>query len=98
MFLGIHQFEKDTQQRVLVSASIKVDGVSGSEADMFDYDAVVEFIRTFNGKSIATQEELIQTIHAFILRSKNVTFARVMSRKPDVYADVDSIGVSFDGS
>lgn len=98
MFLGIHQFEKDAQQRVLISATIKVDGVDGSESDMFDYDAVVAFIRTFGGTRIDTQEELIQKIHANILLNSSVTWARVSSRKPDVYPDVESIGVSFEGS
>lgn len=96
MFLGLHDFEKEKQQRVLVCATVFVNSADFSGAGFLDYDAIADFIRTFNGRRIETQEELIQTIHAFIL-SKGARSATVYSRKPDVYSDCKSVGVSFSG-
>lgn len=89
MYLGLHDFEKAAKQRVLVTVTIATKG-------FLDYDAVTEFIRTFNDERIETQEELVQTIHAFVM-SKGATSARVYSRKPDIYPDCKSVGVTFAG-
>lgn len=97
MYLGIHQFEQDRMQRVLVSCDISIEAAVTDGDPAFDYDRVAEFIRGFKGKRVATQEELTTAIHAFIGGFAAVTGASVHSRKPDVYADCKSVGVIFSG-
>ena len=96
MYLGLHDFEKKDKQRVLICAEIVVDSADFSQDGFLDYDGVADFIRTFNGARIETQEELIQTIHLYIL-AQGAASAKVYSRKPDVYSDCKSVGVSFSG-
>lgn len=93
MFLGIHDYEKATQQRVLVSATIVTD-VHGFEAGGFyDYDPLVDFIRGIDGTAIETQEELLEKVHSFIMSAPHVTHALVHTRKPDIYSDARAIGI-----
>ncbi|MBJ3763490.1 dihydroneopterin aldolase [Maribius pontilimi] len=97
MYLGIHQFEKDAMQRVLVSAEIDIE-VDAVDGDLyFDYDAVADHIRSFNGERVATQEELTSAIHGFISGFDTVRHARVHSKKPDVYGDCKAVGIVFQG-
>lgn len=96
MFLGLHDFEKERPQRVLVTAEITANSGDFPNAGFLDYDAVTDFIRTFNGGRIETQEELITKIHAFII-AQGARSATVYSRKPDIYPDCKSVGVRFSG-
>lgn len=86
MFLGIHDFEKAAAQSVLVSATIVADS-------FYDYDALVDFIRSLSGTQIETQEELLERIHAYITQSPNVKHAIVHTRKPDIFNDARAIGI-----
>lgn len=97
MYLGIHQFEKDAMQRVLVTAEIAVE-VAAVDGDLyFDYDRVADYIRGYNGCRLATQEELTTQIHSFISGMDGVIHARVHSKKPDVYPDCAAVGMIFEG-
>ena len=97
MFLGIHDFERARAQRVLVSCEITVTGTDWQAGTFFDYDPVAEFIRSFNGSRIDTQEELVSRIHGFIHSRPGVTRAEVASKKPDVYPDAKAVGVVLRG-
>ena len=97
MYLGVHQFEQDAPQRVLLSAEIDISIDLSAAGLHFDYDLVAEHMRGFNGERVATQEELTARIHAFIVALDHVRHARVRSRKPDVYADCRAVGVEFAG-
>lgn len=97
MFLGFHDFERAAPQRVLVSAEIEVSGTDWRAGAFFDYDRVVEHIRSFAGTRIDTQEELVSRIHGFILALDGVSSAAVSSKKPDVYPDARSVGVTYRG-
>lgn len=97
MFLGFHAFERAAPQRVLVSAAIEVSGTDWRAGAFFDYDRVAEHIRSYAGTRIDTQEELVSRIHAFILVLEGVDRAEVSSKKPDVYPDAKSVGVSYRG-
>lgn len=96
MFLGLHDFEKEKTQRVFVSIELEVTGVDVAQGQFFDYDHVVDFVRSFNQQRIETQEELVETIHANAM-ARGCRAARVYSRKPDVYPDCASVGVIFHG-
>ena len=95
MFLGIHAFEKETMQRVLISATIDV--FLTDDSDFYDYDALADFIRGFTGRQIETQEELLRLIHGFIVEDRRVRHAVVHTKKPDIYPDTRSIGVRYSG-
>lgn len=97
MFLGIHEFERARPQRVLVSTEITVTGTDWAAGRFFDYDRVAEYIRTFNGTRIDTQEELVSRIHTFIHTLEGVGHAQVASKKPDVYPDAKAVGVVLRG-
>ncbi|MBL3570670.1 hypothetical protein BV509_02490 [Rhodovulum sulfidophilum] len=96
MYLGIHDFEKKAPQRVLICAEIDVTSRSFGKDDIFDYDRVVAFIRAFSMQFIETQEDLVVRIHDHIL-SLGALSATVYSRKPDVFEDCKSVGVSYRG-
>lgn len=97
MFLGFHAFERATPQRVLISAAIEVGSTDWRQGAFFDYDRVAEHIRSYAGARIDTQEELVSRIHAYILGLGGVTSAEVSSKKPDVYPDAKSVGVTYRG-
>ena len=95
MYLGIHDFEKEATQRVLVSAVIDV--FLSDDSDFYDYDALTDFIREFKGARIETQEERLRRIHGFIVADNRVRHAVVHTKKPDIYPDTRSIGVRYSG-
>lgn len=97
MFLGFHPFEREAPQRVLISAEIEVSGTDWRAGAFFDYDRVAAHIRSYAGTRIDTQEELVSRIHAFILALDGVSRAEVSSKKPDVYPDAKSVGVTYRG-
>jgi len=93
MYLGLHDFEKREMQRVIVSATIETTIETYSNRGFFDYDEIADFIRSFNGTSIETQEELLERIHDFIMSSPCADHAVVHTRKPDIYDDAKAIGI-----
>lgn len=101
MFLGLHAFERESPQRVLVSARIEVGGTDWAAGwaagRFFDYDHLAGHIRSFAGQHIDTQEELAARIHGFITAQPDVKSAEVTTRKPDIFADAKSVGVIFRG-
>lgn len=96
MFLGLHDFEKKKTQRVFISIELDVTDVDVAQGRFFDYDRVVDYVRGFNQQRIETQEELIETIHAYVM-ARGCSAARVYSRKPDIYPDCASVGVVYSG-
>jgi 7,8-dihydroneopterin aldolase/epimerase/oxygenase len=95
MFLGLHEFEKQTPQRVLISATIETNIESYENGGYFDYDALAGFLRDFNGEHVETQEELVRRIHGWIMTSPKVVQAVVHTRKPDIYPDAAGVGLIY---
>lgn len=93
--IGLHDFEKSAPQRVLVTVQLLTTNVTGAASDFVDYDVIANHIRSLNGATLATQEDLIQGIHTFALTLPKVAQARVTSCKPDVYPDCAWVGVSY---
>lgn len=92
MYLGIHKFEKETAQRVLVSADIILQ--SGYlKGPIYDYDPLIEYLeKTISGKHIETQEELASTIADHILSDSRVARVTIRTEKPDIFEKAGSIG------
>jgi len=95
MYLGVHDFEKQTAQRVIISATIETQIDSYNDHGFYDYDDLARFVRDFNGEHIETQEELVERIHGFIMSSDKGVSAIVHSRKPDVYPDAEGVGLVY---
>lgn len=96
--IGVHEFEKTAEQRVLINVELYVPlAVSTPRQDalheVVDYDfmrrAVVERIGRGH---IHLQETLCDDLLAAMLAHPRVRAARVSTEKPDVYADCRSVG------
>ncbi|HYD75973.1 dihydroneopterin aldolase [Ramlibacter sp.] len=95
--IGVHEFEKDQAQRVLVDVDLYVSPASparDSIDEVVDYDFVRDLVleRVARGP-IALQETLCDDILRAVLSHPEVQAARVSTRKPDVYPDCEAVGV-----
>ncbi|WBY03623.1 dihydroneopterin aldolase [Ramlibacter tataouinensis] len=95
--IGVHEFEKDRPQRVLIDVDLYVSMASparDSIEEVVDYDFVRDLVleRVARGP-IALQETLCDDILRSVLAHPEVEAARVSTRKPDVYPDCESVGV-----
>lgn len=95
MYLGVHDFEKQTPQRVIVAATIETEIESYARGGFYDYDDLATFVRGFEMQHVETQEELVERIHAFLMSSEKVVSAVVHTRKPDVYGDAAGVGLIY---
>jgi len=101
--IGVHEFEKRGEQRVLINVELYVPlAVSTPRADqlreVLDYD----FIRSTIARRVAKghihlQETLCDDVLALMLAHPDVRAARVSTEKPDVYPDCTSVGVEVFG-
>ena len=82
MFLGLHDFEKEKPQRVLLSVSIELE-----DPDAFwDYDLLVAFLEgEISGSQIETQEELCERLIAFVENGPSLRSVVVQTKKPDIF-------------
>jgi dihydroneopterin aldolase len=96
--IGVHEFEKRGEQRVLLNVDLYVPlALSTPQHDelreVLDYD----FIRRSIGERIARghvhlQETLCDDLLATFLAHPKVRAARVSTAKPDVYPDCEAVG------
>jgi dihydroneopterin aldolase len=101
--IGVHEFEKKGEQRVLINVDLFVPlALSTPRADklaeVLDYD----FIRRTIAERVARghihlQETLADDVLALMLAHPMVKAARVSTAKPDVYPDCESVGVEVFG-
>lgn len=99
MNIGVHDFEKKGEQRVIVNIDVYVALQDSSPthdqlSEVVDYD----FMRDTIGRIIARghiqlQETLCDEIARGILEHPLVLATRVSTEKPDVYPDCDGVGV-----
>lgn len=97
--IGIHDFELQAAQRLIVDIDLYVSFAGTSPKDdrideVVDYD----FIRAVVHGRIAQghinlQETLCDDILTHLLEHTGVMAARVSTRKPDVYSDCEAVGV-----
>ena len=97
--IGVHDFEKRGEQRVLIDVDLYVPlALSTPKADklaeVLDYDFIRRTIteRASRGH-IHLQETLADDVLALMLAHPQVRAARVSTAKPDVYPDCEAVGV-----
>jgi dihydroneopterin aldolase len=99
--LGVHPHEKAAPQRIRLSAELLVhdesapDRVGSDELRrVVDYQRLVERARAIVGAGhVLLVETLAERIAVAALDDPRVERARVTVEKPDIFADVDSVGV-----
>ena len=97
--IGVHDFEKQGEQRVLFNVELYVPLADSTPKDdelheVLDYD----FIRNTIQQRVAKghthlQETLCDDIVNAVLEHPNVLAAKVSTAKPDVYPDCEAVGV-----
>ncbi len=97
--IGVHDFEKKGEQRVLINVDLYIPLALSTPTDdhlaeVVDYD----FIRTTIAKRMAQghvhlQETLCDDVVRAMLAHPKVRAVRVSTMKPDVYPDCEGVGV-----
>ncbi|HSI50111.1 MAG TPA: dihydroneopterin aldolase [Ideonella sp.] len=101
--IGVHDFEKKGEQRVLFNIELFVPlAMSTPKADelheVLDYDFMRRSIaQRVSLGHIHLQETLCDEVLALMLAHPSVRAARVSTEKPDVYPDCDAVGVEVFG-
>jgi 7,8-dihydroneopterin aldolase/epimerase/oxygenase len=101
--IGVHEFEKRGEQRVLINVDLFVPmAASTPQADKLDEVLDYDFIRSTIAERVSRghihlQETLVDDVLALMLAHPNVRAARVSTEKPDVYPDCDAVGVEVFG-
>lgn len=97
--IGIHDFELQAAQRLIVDVDLYVSFAGTSPKDdrideVVDYDFVRAVVhgRIAQGH-VNLQETLCDDILTHLLEHTGVMAARVSTRKPDVYPDCEAVGV-----
>ena len=97
--IGIHDFERAGSQRLVINVDVFVPlAVSTPRHDriseVLDYDFVRSTIRRrIEQGHVNLQETLIDDIAQALLAHPGVLAVRVASEKPDVYEDVEAVGI-----
>ncbi len=101
--IGVHDFEKRGEQRVLINVDLYVPlALSTPRADeleeVLDYDFIRRSIAERVSKGhVHLQETLADDVLKLMLAHPKVHAARVSTEKPDVYPDCDAVGVEVFG-
>jgi 7,8-dihydroneopterin aldolase/epimerase/oxygenase len=101
--IGVHDFEKRGEQRVVINVDLYVplalSTPTGDELDeVVDYDFIRRSIAERVSKGhIHLQETLADDVLKLMLAHPKVRAARVATEKPDVYPDCEAVGVEVFG-
>jgi 7,8-dihydroneopterin aldolase/epimerase/oxygenase len=97
--IGVHDFEKKAEQRVLINVDLYVMlAETTPRADKLDEVVDYDFIRRTIAERVSKghihlQETLCDDVLAMMLQHPKVRAARVSTEKPDVYPGCESVGV-----
>ena len=97
--IGVHEFEKKGEQRVLVNIDLFVSlAETTPHADRLEEVVDYDFMRNTVAARMAQghihlQETLCDAIAAHLLAHDSVRAVRVSTEKPDAYPDCDAVGV-----
>ncbi len=97
--IGIHEFEKNGAQRIVVNIDLYVPLVATTPQhdkidEVVDYDFIHATIRERVAVGhINLQETLCDDLARVLLAHPLVRAVRVATEKPDVYPDCDAVGV-----
>ncbi|NBR41273.1 MAG: dihydroneopterin aldolase [Alphaproteobacteria bacterium] len=94
--IGLHDFEKQARQRVLIDLEVALDPArepsSDQVEDTLDYDVIREsVIRIASERHHDLQETLARRILDFTMSLKDVVGVTVTTSKPDVYLDCRAV-------
>jgi 7,8-dihydroneopterin aldolase/epimerase/oxygenase len=101
--IGVHDFEKKGEQRVVINVDLFVPlALSTPQDDELDEVVDYDFIRRSISERVARghihlQETLADELLQLMLAHPRVRAARVSTEKPDVYPDCDAVGVEVFG-
>lgn len=99
MNIGVHEFEKKGEQRVVVNVDLYVplkDNTPSKDTldEVVDYDFMRQTIADIIAPGhIHLQETLCDEIAKRMMTHPLVKACRVSTEKPDVYPDCDGVGV-----
>jgi dihydroneopterin aldolase len=101
--IGVHEFELQRTQRVLISIDMAIDTGLNFSADKIDETVDYDFLRggihrLIEGRRYNTQEALCFDILQFVLKKGHVKEAVVTTQKPDVYPDSEAVGCTMRGA
>ncbi|ANH72286.1 MULTISPECIES: dihydroneopterin aldolase [Ralstonia] len=97
--IGVHDFEKKGEQRVLINIELYVPLEYSSPTqdklhEVVDYDFMRDTVaRRMAQGHVHLQETLCDDVLTAMLKHPHVRAARVSTEKPDVYPDCESVGV-----
>jgi dihydroneopterin aldolase len=97
--IGVHEFEKKGEQRILINVDLFVPLAVSTPKDDHLHEVVdYDFIRSTIAKRMARghihlQETLCDDVVQAMLEHPKVRAVRVSTEKPDVYPDCESVGV-----
>jgi dihydroneopterin aldolase len=97
--IGVHDFEKKGEQRVLINVELYIPLAESTPKDdqldeVVDYDFMRETIaRRIAQGHIHLQETLCDDVVKAMLTHPRVRAAQVSTMKPDVYPDCEGVGV-----
>ena len=97
--IGIHDFERRGSQRLVINVDVFVPLLLTTPrhdriSEVLDYDFVRMTIRRrIEQGHINLQETLVDDIARALLAHPGVQAVRVASEKPDVYEDVEAVGI-----
>ncbi|WP_118181964.1 dihydroneopterin aldolase [Paraburkholderia phosphatilytica] len=97
--IGVHDFEKRGEQRVVINIELFVPLASTTPLEdklreVVDYDFMRATVAKRVGRGhIHLQETLCDDLAEAMLEHPQVRAARVSTEKPDVYPDCDAVGV-----
>lgn len=101
--IGVHDFEKRREQRVLINVDLYVPlSLSTPMADKLEEVVDYDFIRRSVAERVSKGhihllETLADDVLALMLAHPRVRAARVSTAKPDVYPDCSAVGVEVFG-
>ncbi len=97
--IGVHDFEKLGEQRVLFNVELYVPLADSTPKDdelheVVDYDFIRDtIVRRLSQGHTQLQETLCDDIARTLLAHPKVRAVQVSTQKPDVYPDCDAVGV-----
>ena len=101
--IGVHDFEKRGEQRVLINVDLYVPLAQSTPSndtldEVVDYDFIRRSIlERLSRGHIHLQETLADDVLALMLAHPQVRAARVSTAKPDVYPDCEAVGCEVFG-
>jgi dihydroneopterin aldolase len=97
--IGVHDFEKKGEQRVLINVDLYIPLAQSTPKDdqldeVVDYDFMRETVaRRMALGHVHLQETLCDDVARSMLAHPRVRAVRVSTMKPDVYPDCEGVGV-----